>query len=314
MSDFNFSNSSVDSGFLANEIMEQIDWDLNFDVDPSLLSDLPVDGSVNEFSNPSPLSIGEIEHLLMKDDDYDNRNIVVEQSKIPDNFLSDILLDSPVGSDQSGAVVDLSNGKNSFASEEVDVLPIKENKDGGGDPISKKRKRLFRNRVAAMRSRERKKMYVRDLEMKSRYLEGECKRLGMLLQCCFAENQGLRLSLQKSKAFDATMTKQESAVLLLESLLLGSLLWFLGFVCLLVLPRLFQSNVEVVIENLDKKNQGSLAPRRTRSKILGHQIFKSFVISKRCKASRSRMKPSSVTREVLVQLGHLSFYYFYCSF
>ena len=58
-------------------------------------------------------------------------------------------------------------------------------------------------------------MYVRDLEMKSRYLEGECRRLGMLLQGCYAENQALRLSLQNAKDFDASMTKQESAVLLL---------------------------------------------------------------------------------------------------
>lgn len=56
---------------------------------------------------------------------------------------------------------------------------------------------------------------MRDLEMKTKYLEGECRRLGMLLQCCCAENQALRLSLQNAKAFDASMTKQESAVLLL---------------------------------------------------------------------------------------------------
>lgn len=66
-----------------------------------------------------------------------------------------------------------------------------------------------------MKSRERKKMYVRDLEMKSRYLEGECLRLGRLLQCCYAENQALRLSMQSGGAFGASVTKQESAVLLL---------------------------------------------------------------------------------------------------
>jgi hypothetical protein len=75
--------------------------------------------------------------------------------------------------------------------------------------------RQLRNRDAAVRSRERKKMYVGDLEMKSRYLEAECRRLGRLLQCCYAENQALRLSLQSGNAFGAPMTKQESAVLLL---------------------------------------------------------------------------------------------------
>lgn len=58
-------------------------------------------------------------------------------------------------------------------------------------------------------------MYVRDLELKSRYLEGECRRLGHLLQCCYAENQALRLSLHSGSAFGASATKQESAVLLL---------------------------------------------------------------------------------------------------
>ena len=75
--------------------------------------------------------------------------------------------------------------------------------------------RQERNRDAAVKSRERKKLYVKDLEMKSRYFEGECRRLGMLLNCVIAENQALRLSLHSSKAFDASMTKQESAVLLL---------------------------------------------------------------------------------------------------
>lgn len=66
-----------------------------------------------------------------------------------------------------------------------------------------------------MRSRERKKLYMKDLEMKSKYLEGECRRLGRLLQCCYAENQALRVTLQMGGAFGASATKQESAVLLM---------------------------------------------------------------------------------------------------
>lgn len=58
-------------------------------------------------------------------------------------------------------------------------------------------------------------MYVRDLEMKSRYLEAECIRLGRLLQCCYAQNQALRFSMQMSNASGAPMAKQESAVLLM---------------------------------------------------------------------------------------------------
>lgn len=58
-------------------------------------------------------------------------------------------------------------------------------------------------------------MYVKDLEMKSRYLESECRKLGRLLHCVLAENQSLRFSLQKGNAYGASLTKQESAVLLL---------------------------------------------------------------------------------------------------
>lgn len=66
-----------------------------------------------------------------------------------------------------------------------------------------------------MKSRERKKVYVKNLETKSRYFEGECRRLEHLLQCCYAENHALRLCLQSRGGFSAPMTMQESAVLLL---------------------------------------------------------------------------------------------------
>ncbi|MFQ6668390.1 hypothetical protein Gotur_034060 [Gossypium turneri] len=52
---------------------------------------------------------------------------------------------------------------------------------------------MLRNRDAVVRSRERKKMYVKDFEMKSRYLEGECKRLSHVFQCFIAENQALQI-------------------------------------------------------------------------------------------------------------------------
>ena len=78
-----------------------------------------------------------------------------------------------------------------------------------------------------------------------------------------------------------------------ESLLLGSLLWFLGIVCLLILPTSLQLNlVTVPPENVGVRKQGSLAPRKAESKIFGLKLFHSFMVSKRCKASRSRMKPT----------------------
>ncbi|KAK1393474.1 BZIP domain-containing protein [Heracleum sosnowskyi] len=158
------------------------------------------------------------------------------------------------------------------------------------DPILKKRTRQERNRDAALRSREKKKLYVKELEMKSRYFEGECKRLGMLLNCVSAENHALRLSVQSSKAFDVSRTKQESAVLFLESLLLGSLLWFLGVMCLHNLPEPLQSTRKLPLRNMDNQNWGILAPRKIGSNISEVQVFQSLMRGKRCKASRTRMK------------------------
>ncbi|CAL5331935.1 unnamed protein product [Camellia sinensis] len=307
-----------ESGTPENGIaVGQIDWehmldnivpeDLNL-FDPSLIlsdmSDSPPDSLC--------LSIGEIEQMLMMEND--------NEVQFSNDFLSEFLLDSPLQTDHSAEVVDLHLNTSSSSSPEehearhkVDDLPHNNinninnnnnnnnnnNGDANDDTVSKKRQRQLRNRDAAVRSRERKKMYVKDLEIKSRYLEGECRRLGRLLQCCFAENEALRLSLQNAKAFDASMTKQESAVLLLESLLLGSLLWFLGIVCLLILPRSLQSSLEAVSpQNVDKKSRVSQAPRRPESKLLRLKVFQSFMVCKRCKASRSRMKPSLLILEV----------------
>ncbi|KAK3195644.1 hypothetical protein Dsin_026954 [Dipteronia sinensis] len=91
--------------------------------------------------------------------------------------------------------------------------------------------------------------------MKSRYLEGECRRLLQLLQCVVTENQALHFSLQKG---NAPLAKQESDVLFLESLLLGSLPWSLGIICLFTLPPLTLSNLESVEE---KAPPGNLAQR-----------------------------------------------------
>ncbi|MBA0808881.1 hypothetical protein Gohar_024584, partial [Gossypium harknessii] len=72
-----------------------------------------------------------------------------------DDFLADLLVDSPPSSGGDVAGVDGADlHKQSQTHTDVD-------KD---DPIAKKQRR---NRDAAVRSRERKKMYVKDLEMKS---------------------------------------------------------------------------------------------------------------------------------------------------
>ncbi|XP_073154175.1 uncharacterized protein [Henckelia pumila] len=181
------------------------------------------------------------------------------------------------------------------SSHEKNGTPIDEDKgDDDGetdDPVDKKRKRQIRNRDAAVRSRERKKMYLRDLELKSKYYEAECKRLGTLLQCCLAENQALRLSLHNSKPYDASRNKQESAVLLLESLLLGSLLGFLGIIYLLILDSQFLTNLEVALhEDVGGEEWESVMTRKVGMEARKSQASDFFMMGKRCKASRPRMR------------------------
>jgi hypothetical protein len=71
----------------------------------------------------------------------------------------------------------------------------------------------MRNKDSAMKSRERKKIYVKELETKNKYLEAECRRLSYALQCHAAENMVLRQSLLKDRPVGAPTAMQESAVL-----------------------------------------------------------------------------------------------------
>ncbi|KAK1553788.1 hypothetical protein Q3G72_003636 [Acer saccharum] len=228
-----------------------------------------------------------------------------------ENFFSDVPVDSssfgdaaavtdknpnvsdesaPVSSEEEkasdGPEVNTNNEDNK--NDNIDNDESYNNDDDADDPVSKKRRRQLRNRDAAVRSRERKKTYVKDLEMKSRYLEGECRRLGRLLQCVVAENQALHFSLQKGNALGASLAKQESAVLLMESLLLGSLLWFLGIMCLFTLPPLTLLSLESVplVQVEEKAPPGNLAQRGAGS----NHLTLSGLNSRRCKASRTKMK------------------------
>uniref|UniRef100_A0A7N0UM38 BZIP domain-containing protein n=1 Tax=Kalanchoe fedtschenkoi TaxID=63787 RepID=A0A7N0UM38_KALFE len=171
----------------------------------------------------APSWFGEIENMLMNDDaEIDGQLEDDVDPSYVDQFMSDVLLDVPADVAVDGDLLSPSDGKsnqsdlsnfNGGSENETEAAHADAN---GDDPDSKKRKRQLRNRDAALRSRERKKMYVKDLELKSRYLEGECRRLGRLLQCCYAENQDLRFRLHLGNgAAGAAMTKQESAVLLL---------------------------------------------------------------------------------------------------
>ncbi|KFK27095.1 hypothetical protein AALP_AA8G333500 [Arabis alpina] len=162
--------------------------------------------------------------------------------------------------------------------------------EGNDDPVAKKRRRQLRNRDAAVRSRERKKEYVKDLETKSKYLERECLRLGRILDCFAAENQSLRLCLQKGGNHNASMTRQESAVLLLESLLLGSLLWYLGsIICQFPQPHTKSQSQSLELETEEPER---LVLSGRESNILLESITWK---SRRCKGSRPRMKQQGMT-------------------
>ncbi|KAE8709727.1 Pyrophosphate--fructose 6-phosphate 1-phosphotransferase subunit alpha [Hibiscus syriacus] len=273
--------------------MEEINWDALL-----LESDLPDIGDILQ-NEPDPVAeppsqpfstesldqepavslwVGEIEKVLMEDDHFDDR---FQTQPVPvDDFLADLLVDSPP-SDGGGVALD---GADFHKQNQIHFDFDKD------DPVVKKQRRQLRNRDAALRSRERKKIYVKDLEMKSRYLEGECRRLSRMLQCFIAENQALRLTLHKGGTFDASSAKQESAVLLLESLLLGSLLCFLGIICLFTLPTLPESVPEAV-PSANEEIQGPerVAPRGAGS----NRVRPTFVKSRRCKASREKMKEIS---------------------
>ncbi|KAK9164793.1 hypothetical protein Syun_005695 [Stephania yunnanensis] len=214
--------------------------------------------------------IREVEEMLLMEDDDDGDNKLEEEEEDEADIQQQIFSQILQSDDQ-----------------------VKTDDD---DQISKKLKRQIRNRDAALRSRERKKMYVKDLEMKSRFLEGECIRLQRLLRCCAAQNHALHLQLHNSKATLPTPSKQESAVLLLESLLLGSLLWLVGIVCLLPLPGLLCPALEAAVPllSMGEKDREIVdlvqQARGAKNEKVGLGTLRLFFKCKLCKATRGRMK------------------------
>lgn len=138
------SEDGIDWEDVFDEIPEMMDL---FQVDPPLVTD---SSSSDAFSNPSPDSvpswIGQIEHMLMKDDD--DKVDVHSSHEFCNDFLSDIFVDFPA--DQSGDL-DASDDKNSNSNvsdgdggcpenENIDAAEVND-KGQDDDPISKKRKR-----------------------------------------------------------------------------------------------------------------------------------------------------------------------------
>ncbi|CAJ2673455.1 unnamed protein product [Trifolium pratense] len=278
---------------------DQIDWDFFFDQLPDFeqvadfLQEDVINPPVSIGDTPSPIpALSEIENLLMIDSD---EGIASPEESDYDKLLAEILIEPLPESEESSVSVVPSD------KERVDPLTseeVRSDKDGvdpstpeevSPEPVSKKQIRQMRNRDAAVKSRERKKTYVKNLETKSRYFEGECRRLEHLLQCCYAENHALRFCLQSRGAFGAPMTMQESAVLLLESLLLGSLLWFMGIMWQLSLPLLWLT-VSPPRENTEHKSLRRVTLKGPNSNISEYFLTQSFVKSRRCQASRTKMK------------------------
>ncbi|XP_043707929.1 bZIP transcription factor 60 [Telopea speciosissima] len=294
-------------------MFENIPDDLTLFMDDLPMVTNPLVGdSVEENSIPSPCSVSpwmdELEELLMKDD---TESCVENPEEFCQDFFSDVLDASPDQScearvsDEDTSTPEANVSDDNQENEKFDDSLAKEGEGEGegDDPMSKKRKRQLRNKDAALRSRERKKIYVRDLELKSKYLEGECRRLDRLLQCYIAENQALHISLQNKVS--GAMAKQESAVLLLESLLLGSLLWFLGIMCLFSLPALPHLSLgESAPRDEGRINQIQeiVTLRAAGNERLDLPMSQLFLKSRRCKATRTKMKAIPDSFAVLVRL------------
>lgn len=197
-------------------------------------------------SRSSPVggeALSEIERFLMEEQAAEAEG--VEGISVEEFF--DALFDAAGEGGEKGAAAGSTDGDSGREEEEAEVVTPQSEVDAevvtpetevdGDDPISKKKKRQMRNRDSAMKSRERKKSYVKDLETKSKYLEAECRRLSYALQCCAAENMVLRQSMLKDRPVGAHTATQESAVLT-ETLPLVSLLWLVSILCLILTPDL----------------------------------------------------------------------------
>ncbi|RCV22343.1 hypothetical protein SETIT_4G212900v2 [Setaria italica] len=161
-------------------------------------------------SPPGEEALTEIERLLMQEGEAE---LGGEAEGISVEEFFDALYDGGEGEregkeSEAGGSTDGDSGRDEVV--EV-VTPEAETVEvDGDDPVSKKKRRQMRNRDSAMKSRERKKTYVKDLEAKSKYLEAECRRLSYALQCYAAENMVLRQSLLKDRPVGAPTAMQEN--------------------------------------------------------------------------------------------------------
>ncbi|KAJ3707888.1 hypothetical protein LUZ61_011593 [Rhynchospora tenuis] len=200
------------------------------------------DSPVSVTSDPTPesdpiVSMDDLERHLMSDE-FENHEAAegIEERFLDGVFVNELFAESG-GSNQE----EKSDGDDSVEKDQ----DKERDSDDNNDPVAKKIKRQIRNRDSARSSRERKKEYIKDLEMKNRFLESECKRLNYTLQCFMSENMALRQTLHskeiaagKGKKPHADVAMRESAVLFSESRQLGSLHWLVSIVWCLLLSLL----------------------------------------------------------------------------
>ncbi|XP_020588397.1 bZIP transcription factor 50 [Phalaenopsis equestris] len=311
-----------DIDVLLQRFSDDPSLDFDIDLDLNLLreswvpdSDLPPNVfQSSEFTNPvsvpprnddpptleadSPFSVSSfvnyIENFLMEDVDWGDGGKGAGEDGVAD-FFSGVLFDDSIKSKDdvdSPESYDASIKEGQSKEEVVPEVVVAEDDDVS---VSKKRRRQMRNRESAMISRERRKMYIKNLEMKNKHLEMDCRRLDYTLQCCMAENLALRQSLQfrKNRSCGASASKQESAVLFMESLLLGSLFWFVSLVCLFLLPSLrsLRPNLKA-LSWLERGLAMVVARRKSRNILtLGKYLKLNLLgLRRRCRSMRARMK------------------------
>ncbi|XP_020109029.1 bZIP transcription factor 50 [Ananas comosus] len=250
-------------------------------------------------SPPSSISISpyvsEIERFLLEEEEGEGEG-EEDGEGFDDAFLAGFFADASDDVGSEGAAAGEENVEESAGSGDekrgsADVVDVE-----GDDPISKKRRRQMRNRDSAMKSRERKKMYVKELEIKTRYLESECRRLSYALQCCTAENMALRHRLHAEGPLGAHVAVQESAVLFVESLLLGSLYWLVSIVCLFLTPALPGPKDPRTpgSPGRDLSQEAAVAGKISNEK-LGFNLGSELVLMRRrCRSLKRRMKFSSL--------------------
>lgn len=298
----------LDGFFLSDIPLFDIDLDLlqkTWDPEPDLPlnvlqsseSSSPVPSTC--FDHPPPLSgspdsissvMNDIEQFLMEDVDWGGASDGPEKDSV-DDFFSDIGLSSSEMNNLIPCDAFTTEGQGKEEKKVSVLIGVEEEEE---DFISKKRRRKIRNRESAMMSRERKKMYINDLEEKNKHLESEYRRIEYALRCSMAETIDLRkkLQFQTIRLCGASMARQESAVLFVESLLLGSLFWFVSLASILLFPCLRNPspNPKVSRSGRDLATVAAWVVSKIRLNLGGHLIPEFLRLRRKCRGMRGRIK------------------------